>query len=64
MCGQTMPPAFIRWGNQEPLWKVSEGAKNANSETFDKLAQPKKDYAPKNKHLAQYEFRQAGVHYF
>ena len=57
MCDQTRPPAFIRWGNQEPLWKVSEAAKSgSNTATFDKLAQHKKDFASKKTHLAQYEF--------
>lgn len=58
MCDQTRPPAFIRWGNQEPLWKVTEAAKSGSNgdSTFDKLAQPKKDFASKKTHLAQYEF--------
>ena len=57
MCHATQPPAFIQWGNQEPLWKVSEAAKRANSETFDKLAKPKKDFASKKmQSVAQYEF--------
>ena len=57
MCHATQPPAFIQWGNQEPLWKVSEAAKSANSETFDKLAKPKKDFASKKlQSVAQYEF--------
>jgi len=52
----TRPPAKIKWGNQEPLWKVKASNKE-HSQRTEKLAEPKKNFASKKvQPMAQYEF--------
>ena len=48
------PPNKIRWGNQEPLWKVKISSNDPN-ERISNLAQPKKNFK-KLQPLPQFEF--------